>query len=199
MKLIFATNNENKVQEIRQVVGEQFEIVTLHEAGIDIDIPEPHDTLTANATEKSTVINQLTGLSCFSEDTGLEINALNGQPGVKSARYAGSDRDFEANVNKVLLQLAGKTDRQARFRTVVSLILNGREYLFEGICEGKILTSKTGSKGFGYDSIFMPDGADKSFAQMEVYEKNIFSHRKKATSALLLFLSKYSNNDNKDT
>lgn len=198
MKLIFATNNENKVQEIRHVVGNLFEIITLKEAGIDIDIPEPHDTLEANATEKSSVIHKLTGLSCFSEDTGLEIEALNGKPGVKSARYAGIDRAFDANVNKVLEELKGKTGRNARFRTVVSLILEDKEYLFEGICEGKILTDKVGSSGFGYDPIFMPNGADKSFAQMDVTEKNIFSHRKKAVSALLSFLSQHSYNNTKD-
>src|ERR1700712_1166076 len=142
MTLIFATNNENKVQEIRQVVGDLFNIITLTEAGIYIDIPEPHNTLEANATEKSSVIYKLTGLSCFSEDTGLEINALNGKPGVKSARYASEDRNFDANVNKVLLLLNNKSDRKARFRTVISLILEGKEYLFEGICEGKILTEK---------------------------------------------------------
>jgi XTP/dITP diphosphohydrolase len=189
MKLIFATNNQNKVQEIRQVIGSLFEIITLKEAGIDIDIPEPHDTLEANATEKSTVIFKLTGVSCFSEDTGLEIAALNGEPGVKSARYAGNDRDFQANVDKVLLNLKPHLNRNARFRTVVSLILDGKEYLFEGICEGSILTEKFGTNGFGYDPIFLPNGATKTFGEMDMAEKNVFSHRKKAISKLLTFLN----------
>lgn len=192
MKLIFATNNLNKVQEIRQVVGNLFEIISLKEAGIDIDIPEPYDTLDANATEKSTVIHRLTGVSCFSEDTGLEVKALNGEPGVKSARYAGNDRDFQANIDKVLLNLQPHSNRNARFRTVISLILEGNEYLFEGICEGSILTEQLGSNGFGYDAIFLPSGSVKTFAEMDMIEKNEFSHRKKAVMALVLFLSKYS-------
>jgi XTP/dITP diphosphohydrolase len=188
MKLIFATNNQNKVEEIRQVVGSLFEIITLKEAGIDMDIPEPHDTLEANATEKSTNIYKLTGLSCFGEDTGLEIEALNGEPGVKSARYAGEGRDFQANIHKVLSYLEPHSNRNARFRTVVSLILNGEEHLFEGICNGSILTKEMGDGGFGYDPIFLPDGATKSFGQMDMAEKNRYSHRKKAIGFLLSFL-----------
>jgi XTP/dITP diphosphohydrolase len=190
MKLIFATNNINKVNEIRQVVGRDLDIITLAEAGIDIDIPEPHKTLEANATEKSTVIYKMTGVSCFSEDTGLEIEALNGEPGVKSARYAGNDRDFQANINKVLHNLQPHSNRKAQFRTVVSLILEEEEHLFEGICKGSILTEQFGSNGFGYDPVFMPDGATKTFGEMNMAEKNVYSHRKKAIAQLIAFLTK---------
>ena len=187
--LIFATNNQHKVDEIRSVIGDQFNIITLKEAGINIDIPEPHDTLDANATEKSQTIHTLTQKNCFSEDTGLEVDALNGQPGVKSARYAGDGRDFQKNIDKLLQNLEGKANRSARFRTVISLILDNKEYFFEGICEGQILTVQSGNSGFGYDPVFMPAGADKSFADMSMEEKNVFSHRQKAVTKLLNFLT----------
>ncbi len=186
--LIFATNNQHKVEEIRKVLKKTFEITTLKEAGINIDIPEPHDSLEANASEKSNTIHQLTGKNCFSEDTGLEVEALNGEPGVKSARYAGEGRSFEANIEKLLVNLQNKENRKARFRTVISLILNDKEHLFEGICEGVILTEKKGEGGFGYDPVFVPTGSEKAFAQMSIEEKNRFSHRKKAMEKLIEFL-----------
>jgi XTP/dITP diphosphohydrolase len=186
--LIFATNNQHKVDEIRSVVGDDFNIITLKEAGIDIDIPEPHNTLEANATEKSSTIHQLTKQNCFSEDTGLEVLTLNGEPGVKSARYAGETRSFQANIDKLLNKLGNIENRQARFRTVISLILDNTEYLFEGICEGRIITNQKGLEGFGYDPIFIPDGSDKTFAEMSMEEKNGFSHRRKATDQLITFL-----------
>jgi XTP/dITP diphosphohydrolase len=186
--LIFATNNQHKVDEVRQVLGNQFAIITLQEAGIDIDIPEPHDTLEANASEKSTTIQQLTGKNCFSEDTGLEISFLKGAPGVKSARFAGEDRSFKANIEKVLLLMADTTERQAQFRTVISLLLDGKEFQFEGICEGEILTEERGEKGFGYDPIFIPTGSKLSFAEMNPEQKNACSHRKKAMDKLIAFL-----------
>jgi XTP/dITP diphosphohydrolase len=186
--LIFATNNQHKVNEIRAVLPASFQIITLKEAGINIDIPEPHDTLEANALEKSSVIYKLTGLDCFSEDTGLEVAALNGAPGVHSARYAGEGRDFAANIEKLLQQLGDNPNRGARFRTVVSLLLGGKQYFFEGVCEGQILHESLGSGGFGYDPVFMPNGASRSFAEMEMSEKNKFSHRKKAIEQLSLFL-----------
>lgn len=189
MKLIFATNNQHKVEEIRAVIGKKFELLTLQEAGIAIDIPEPHDTLEANATEKSQTIYRMTGTSCFSEDTGLEVAALNGEPGVKSARYAGDDRSFDQNIDKLLINLADKEDRSARFRTVVSVIIDGKETLFEGICEGTVIKERRGGKGFGYDPVFIPAGADKTFAEMTLEEKNLFSHRKKATEKLVAFLN----------
>jgi len=187
--LVFATNNQNKVSEIRMVLTDRFEIITLKEACIDIDIPEPHDTLEANATEKSTTIHQLTQKNCFSEDTGLEVFSLGGAPGVKSARYAGEGRNFQDNINLLLDNLIGIENRNAQFRTVISLIWQNKEYLFEGICEGVIVQSQKGFEGFGYDPIFIPNGATKTFAEMTMAEKNIFSHRKKAMKKLIDFLS----------
>ncbi len=189
--LIFATNNQHKVDEIRKVIGEQFELLTLQEAGIEIDIPEPYDTLQENAATKSATIHQLTNKNCFSEDTGLEVSALNGEPGVKSARYAGDGKNFQANVDKLLFNLNGKEDRTARFRTVISLILDNQEYFFEGICEGTIIEESKGLSGFGYDPIFIPTGSNKTFAEMSIDEKNLYSHRRKATDQLLNFLSQY--------
>ncbi len=188
--LIFATNNDHKVQEIRSVIGNKFNIITLKEAGIDIDIPEPHNTLEENATEKSTTIHRLTNQNCFSEDTGLEVEALNGEPGVKSARYAGDTRNFQANIDKLLLNLQDKENRNAQFRTVISLILDNTEYLFEGVCKGKIIKDQKGLQGFGYDPVFIPDGSEKTFAEMSMEEKNIYSHRKKATDKLIGFLNR---------
>ena len=189
MKLIFATNNQHKVDEIRHVIDSSFSLLTLKEAGIDIDIPEPYDTLEANATEKSRTIYRMTNTNCFSEDTGLEVAALNGEPGVKSARYAGEDKSFEKNIDKLLDKLKDKEDTQARFRTVISLILDGKERLFEGICTGKIIRQRKGQQGFGYDPVFVPDGSDKTFAEMELAEKSRLSHRKKATEKLVTFLN----------
>jgi XTP/dITP diphosphohydrolase len=190
MKLIFATNNQHKVDEIRAVIGNKIELMTLHEAGIDIDIPEPHDTLEANATEKSTVIYNLTGINCFSEDTGLEVKALNGEPGVKSARYAGEGRSFDKNIEKLLHNLAGKSDRSAQFRAVISLIIDGKETQFEGICEGRIIEEKKGTEGFGYDPVFIPVGSNKTFAEMDLSEKTKYSHRARAVEKLVAFLNK---------
>ncbi len=187
--LIFATNNRNKVAEIQSLVGDDFEIIPLKEAGIDIDIPEPHDQLEANATEKARTIFSMTNQNCFSEDTGLEIVSLGGAPGVKSARYAGEDRDFQANIDLVLSKMAGVEDRSAQFRTVICLIWDQKEYYFEGICKGQILTTMQGEKGFGYDPIFVPEGATKSFASMTMEEKNQYSHRQKAVTQLFEFLN----------
>lgn len=189
MKLIFATNNQHKIEELRPLIKNEFEIITLQEAGIDIDIPEPYDTLEENAAGKSKTIFEMTGTSCFSEDTGLEVAALNGEPGVKSARYAGDSRSFDANIEKLLINLANKSDRSAQFRTVISLLIDGKETQFEGNCTGKIIESRKGEKGFGYDPVFIPDGADKTFAQMSMDEKAQFSHRAKATKKLVAFLN----------
>ena len=188
IRIIFATNNAHKVEEIQSAIGASLEVISLLQAGIDIDIPEPHDTLEANASEKSGTIHRLTGGNCFSEDTGLEVTALHGEPGVKSARYAGEDRAFEKNIQKLLDRLGDNTDRSARFRTVISLIWEGKEYLFEGICEGHILHQPTGSQGFGYDPVFVPDGDTRSFAQLSMEEKNRYSHRRKAADQLVAFL-----------
>ena len=173
MKLIFATNNQHKIDEVRAIIGSDIELLTLQQAGIDIDIPEPHNTIEANASEKSRTIHQLTGSNCFSEDTGLEVRSLNGEPGVKSARYAGESRSFDRNIEKLLTNLAQYDDWSARFKTVVSLIINGDEHLFEGICEGTIIPYKRGTEGFGYDPVFVPAGSNKTFAEMDVTEKHV--------------------------
>ena len=191
MRLIFATNNQNKIAEIKSAVAAGLDIVTLKDAGIDIDIPEPHDTLEENAREKSSVIHKLAGENCFSEDSGLEVAGLNGAPGVRSARYAGDEADNKKNIALLLQNMTGQRERTAQFRTVISLILDEKEYQFTGICKGKIITSELGAGGFGYDSIFIPDGDDRTFAEMTMEEKNIYSHRKKAVMQLVDFLNNY--------
>jgi len=188
--LIFATNNRNKVAEIQSLVGPNFTIIPLKEAGIDIDIPEPHDQLQANALEKAMTIFNMTNQNCFSEDTGLEILALDGAPGVKSARYAGENCNPQANIDLVLCKMTGVENRTAQFRTVICLIWENQTYYFEGICKGQILNNMQGENGFGYDPIFVPDGASKSFANMTMEEKNTYSHRKKAVTQLFDFLGK---------
>lgn len=189
MKIIFATNNQHKVDEIRSALPENFSIITLKEAGIDIDIPEPHDTLQDNAAEKARTIFNLTKTDCFSEDTGLEVYSINNEPGVHSARYAGEDKSFDKNIEKLLLRLENSTNRKARFCTVICLILDDKEYFFEGICEGEIIKERRGNQGFGYDPVFIPTGSAKTFAEMSLQEKNQFSHRKKATDKLVTFLN----------
>ncbi len=186
--LIFATNNKHKIDEIRTVIGSTFNIITLTEAGINIDIPEPHDTIEENADEKSTFIYNLTKKDCFGEDTGLEVEVLNGEPGVKSARYAGEGRSSLDNIHKLLQKLDGLSNRNAQFKTIISVIINGKQTQFEGICKGKIIEELRGTDGFGYDPIFIPDGGNKTFAEMTMQEKNVFSHRRKATDKLIEFL-----------
>lgn len=189
--IIFASNNQHKANEIRAVLNNVLHIETLREAGILIDIPEPHDTLEANASEKSGVIFNLSGKDCFSEDTGLEVEILEGEPGVKSARYADNEPLFKSNIEKLLFKLKNANNRTARFRTVISLMLAGKEYFFEGICNGRIIEEEKGDSGFGYDPVFVPDGAGKTFAEMDMNEKNQYSHRKKATEKLVVFLIEY--------
>ncbi len=186
--LVFATNNQHKLEEIKAVVGDQFNILSLADIGCLEDIPETADTLEGNASMKSHYVMERYGKNCFADDTGLEIVALNGRPGVYSARYAGPGHDHQKNMDKVLAEMAGITNRKARFRTVISLILEGREYQFEGIVEGSIRTGKSGSKGFGYDPIFQPDGFDVTFAEMDLADKNKVSHRARATARLIAFL-----------
>ncbi len=190
-QLIFATNNKNKVTEVKKILSGKFDILTLEEAGIDIDIPEPFDTLEENAREKASVISKLTNKNCFSEDTGLEVEALNGAPGVKSARYAGESRDFEHNIDKLLDNLKDLKNRHAQFRTIICLILNGEEHFFEGICKGSIIANRRGHSGFGYDPVFIPEGSEKTFAEMTLEEKNLFSHRKKAVEKLTNYLNSF--------
>ena len=186
--LIFATNNEHKVSEIQSLLPKDINVLTLLQAGINIDIPEPYDTLQENANTKAKTIFEITKQNCFSEDTGLEMDALNGAPGVHSARYAGADRNFNANIEKVLANLKNNENRKAQFRTVICLIWNEKEYYFEGICRGQIAEQNSGTAGFGYDPIFIPEGATKSFAEMTMDEKNTYSHRQKAVSQLFSFL-----------
>ena len=186
--LIFATNNEHKVAEIQSLLPKDINVLTLQQSGINIDIPEPYDTLQENANTKAITIFEITKQNCFSEDTGLEIDALNGAPGVHSARYAGADRNFNANIEKVLSNLKNIENRTAQFRTVICLIWEEKEYYFEGICRGHIAEQNSGTAGFGYDPIFIPEGASKSFAAMTMEEKNTFSHRQKAVTQLFTFL-----------
>ena len=190
INLIFATNNLHKVTEVKSLLNEHFEIQTLKEAGIDIDIPEPYDTLEENAIEKAVVINRMTGKNCFAEDTGLYTTALNGEPGVKSARYAGEERSAEKNIGKLLLELKDKKDRSAMFKTVVCLIIDGKQILFEGTSKGTIIAERRGNAEFGYDPVFIPEGSLKTFAEMTLAEKNNFSHRKMAIEKLVEYLSK---------
>lgn len=190
MDLIFATHNSNKVKEIKNQLGEGFQVKSLSEIDFHDEIPETEDTLEGNALLKVRAIHQKNGLNCFADDTGLEVEALDGAPGVYSARYAGESCDSNDNMDLLLTNLKDKSSRKARFRTVVALILNNKEYTFEGICEGEILYSKTGNDGFGYDPIFQPKGYDRSFAQMSLEEKNVISHRGLAVKKLIQFLRK---------
>lgn len=188
MKILFATNNAHKLTEVSAVLGPQFTLTTPREAGIAEDIPEDQPTLEGNALQKARYIHARTGLDCFADDTGLEVAALGGAPGVRSARYATDGHDFAANNRLLLRNLEGKSDRRARFRTVVALILGGEEHLFEGIVEGRIIEREAGDEGFGYDPLFVPDGYDRTFAQMTADEKNAVSHRGRAVRQLAAFL-----------
>lgn len=190
IKLIFATNNLNKLAEVQKMLSKQYLVLGLNDIGCTEDIPETAPTLEGNATLKSMYVHNNYGVNCFADDTGLEIDALNGEPGVISARYAGTDKDAEGNMEKVLANLQGITNRKARFRTVISLILDGKEYQFEGIVNGTILSEKQGEKGFGYDPIFMPEGYDRSFAEIDMDIKNKISHRGLAVQKLIAFLNK---------
>ena len=189
MKIVFATNNAHKLAEVQAVLGDAYELVTPRMCGVEEEIPENQPTLEGNASEKSHYLRARTGLDCFADDTGLEITALGNAPGVYSARYAGTAHDSEANMQKVLREMEGVTNREARFRTVIALILDNREYLFEGIVNGEILTSKHGHEGFGYDPIFRPAGFTASFAEMPLHAKNEISHRGQAVRKLCQFLN----------
>lgn len=193
MKIVFATNNAHKLDEVRQVVGEKIEIVSLRECGIVEDIPENEPTLEGNALAKARYIYERTGFNCFADDTGLEVDALGGEPGVRSARYATDGHDDEANKRLLLERLKGEENRAAQFRTAVALILGGKEYLFEGIVRGDIATEQHGEGGFGYDPLFFPEGGDLTFAQMSSKEKNAISHRGRAVRKLAEFLQQMGN------
>ena len=186
--LIFATNNANKLAEVQHAFKNTLQIIGLKQAGIDVEIEEPYDTLEENAREKCRVIHQLTGYDCFGEDTGLEVAALSGAPGVKTARYAGEERSDTNNMQLLLQNLLQVTNRSARFKTVIALIWRGKDYLFEGICTGTITVSPKGVQGFGYDPVFVPDGSVRTFAEMDMQEKSKLSHRKKAMSKMVDFI-----------
>lgn len=187
-ELLFATNNTHKIREIQEILGSSIIIKSLKDTGIDTEIPETCDTLEGNASQKARFIYQLSGMNCFADDTGLEIDALGGRPGVYSARYAGPQCSFDDNIEKVLQEMKGIPDRRARFRCVISLILEGMEFTFEGTVPGMILQSRRGTSGFGYDPLFLPDGYQQSFAEMPPYLKNGISHRGRAANALEHFL-----------
>ena len=188
-KIVFATNNKHKLEEIREILGENFEIVSLKDIGCDVDIPETGNTLEDNALQKAEYVKQHYGFDCFADDTGLEVDALNGAPGIHSARYAeGTDHDSNANMDKLLKELGNNNNRKARFRTVIALLLNGETHLFEGIVNGKIIYEKHGTEGFGYDPIFVPDGYEQSFAELGMEIKNQISHRARAVKKLADFL-----------
>ena len=191
MKIVFATNNAHKLREVQQTVGDKFEIVSLRECGVVEDIPENEPTLEGNALAKARYIYSRTGLSCFADDTGLEVDALGGEPGVRSARYATDGHDDEANKRLLLERMEGKENRGAQFRTAMALILDGEEYLFEGVVGGEILTQECGDGGFGYDPLFAPEGRSESFAEMSAEEKNAISHRGRAVRKLAEYLGKY--------
>lgn len=188
-KLVFATNNAHKLEEVSSILGDKIELLSLKDINCDADIPETADTLEGNALLKAEYVYKNYGLDCFADDTGLEVEALNGAPGVYSARYAGGKgHNAEANMQKLLHNMEGKDNRKAQFRTAVSLILNGKEYLFEGVIKGQIIKEKHGTSGFGYDPIFMPDGYDKTFAELGNEIKNQISHRAIAVNKLCEFL-----------
>ena len=188
MKILFATNNAHKLSEVSEVLGDGVRLLTPRDCGVTEEIPETQPTLEGNALQKARYLHERTGLDCFADDTGLEVAALGGAPGVRSARYATDGHDFAANNRLLLKNLEGTTDRRARFRTVIALILNGKEHLFEGIVEGRIIDAERGAEGFGYDPLFIPDGGDKTFAEMSAEEKNAVSHRGRAVRRLAAYL-----------
>lgn len=188
MKLVFATNNAHKLREVSQVVGDKFTLITPRECGINEDIPEEQPTLEGNALQKARYIYARTGLDCFADDTGLEVDALGGEPGVRSARYATDGHDDEANKRLLLERMQGVEARGAQFRTAIALIIGGKEYLFEGIVRGNITTEEQGEGGFGYDPLFVAEGCEQSFAEISAEEKNAISHRGRAVRKLAEFL-----------
>jgi len=191
MNLVFASNNDHKLKEINSLLGDSFKLLSLHDINIDDDIPEEEPLIEGNAVAKARFVYSLTGRNVFADDTGLEIFALNGLPGVHSARFAGLNKDSSANIEKVLTMLGNNLNRAARFKTVIALIIDKKEYLFEGVVTGSITSSKRGISGFGYDPIFVPDGKTITSAEMDLAEKNSISHRARAFEKLRVFLNHY--------
>lgn len=196
MVLVFASNNEHKIREIRSILGNSFTLLSLSEINFNVDIPENEPLIEGNALSKAKYIHSATGMNVFADDTGLEVDALNGLPGVHSARFAGENKDHSANIEKVLKMLGHNENRNARFKTVIALILDNKEYLFEGIVTGRIIKEKRGTNGFGYDPVFIPEDKNLTFAEMELGEKNALSHRARAFEKLREFLNQYSPQDN---
>jgi len=196
MKFVFASNNDHKIKEIRSILGDSHTALSLRELNIFDDIPEEEPDLEGNALAKARYIHRLTGMNVFADDTGLEVDALGGLPGVKSARFAGENKDFSANIDKLLAMLGSNNNRKARFRTIIALILNDTEFLFEGIVEGTIIDERRGNEGFGYDPVFIPSGKDRTFAEMGLTEKNTISHRGRALEKLRKFLEEEACNKN---
>ncbi|GMQ28962.1 non-canonical purine NTP diphosphatase [Algoriphagus confluentis] len=189
MKICFATNNKKKIEEVKAALGPKYTLVSLEEIGCDEELPETGHTLDANAFQKARYVKEHFGVDCFADDTGLEVDALDGAPGVYSGRFSGEPRSDERNIQLLLEKMKGRSERKARFRTVIALILDGREYAFEGIAEGEILEEKVGTGGFGYDPVFRPVGFEKTFAELTLEEKNQISHRGKAVKSFIEFLS----------
>lgn len=190
MKLVFASNNKNKILEIKHQLPPEIELLSLEDIGCHEDIPETTDTIEGNAILKANYVTEKYGYDCFADDTGLEVNALNGAPGVYSARYAGEQKSADNNMAKLLQELNGNTNRQANFKTVIALNLNGRQYLFTGVVNGHITTERRGEGGFGYDPIFIPEGENRTFAQLSLHEKALISHRGRAVAQLIAFLKR---------
>ncbi len=188
-KLVFATNNPHKLRELQQILADKFELLSLNDINCTEDIPETAETIEENSMQKAEYVYKKYGFDCFADDTGLEIEALNGRPGVYSARYAGEEKNMDKNIEKILSELSGKDNRKARFKTVITLILNGEKHQFEGIVNGKIIEEKRGESGFGYDPVFMPDSYNITFAEMDAEEKNRISHRGRAVQKLVEFLN----------
>ena len=199
MTIVFASNNEHKIREIKNILGNSFTLLSLSDINRKEDIPEDEPLLEGNALSKARHIHNATGMNVFADDTGLETDALNGLPGVHSARFAGESKDPSANIEKVLSLLGNTENRKARFRTVIALIFEKKEYLFEGIVTGTIISEKRGKEGFGYDPVFIPDGKKQTFAEMELGEKNKISHRARAFEKLREFLNQYTLSNNKET
>ena len=192
MKLVFATNNKNKIKEVQALMPEGIQLLSLEDIGCNEDIPETSPTIEGNAIQKSDYVKEKYGYDCFADDTGLEVEALNGAPGVYSARYAGEAKDSNANIQKLLGELENKKDRSARFKTVIALHLNEKVHTFTGICSGNIIFERKGNEGFGYDPVFQPEGKLATFAEMSLEEKSTISHRARATRQLIEFLSSLS-------
>lgn len=199
MQIVFATNNENKLKEIRDILGESFNLLSLPDMNINLDIPETEPTLEENALQKARFIHNIVDMNVFADDTGLEIETLGGLPGVSSARFAGEDKNSDANIDKALAMIGSAENMNARFRTVIALIMDNKEYLFEGIVNGHIIKEKKGKKGFGYDPVFVPEGEIRTFAEMSPDEKNLISHRARAFEKLREFLKEKTLLNNKES